>query len=157
MGVYGVWKVAGQPSVVVWCVSALLAPPVPFVALCTALLIGRGRCAVPLVVPTIRAPVRPASGFVTGRAPPPAPKKSGHKETPCVPLRGGGTQGVSALKPERYSRTPQVLERQKRQIVWSASINIRQLTISYLLTIQKGYFAKVEWEFLSFIPTIDLC
>lgn len=32
------------------------------------------------------------------------------KETPCVPLKGGGTQGVSALKPERYSRTPQVLE-----------------------------------------------
>nr|DAM37115.1 MAG TPA: hypothetical protein [Caudoviricetes sp.] len=32
------------------------------------------------------------------------------KETPCVPLRGGGTQGVSALKPERYLGTPQVLE-----------------------------------------------
>lgn len=32
------------------------------------------------------------------------------KETPRIPLRGGGTQGVSALKPERYSRTPQVLE-----------------------------------------------
>lgn len=34
----------------------------------------------------------------------------GIKETPCVPLRGGGTQGVSALKPERYLGTPQVLE-----------------------------------------------
>ena len=32
------------------------------------------------------------------------------KETPCVPLRGGGTQGASALKPERYLGTPQVLE-----------------------------------------------
>ena len=64
-------------------------------------------------------------------------------------------QGVS--QPERYSRTPQVLERQKRQIVWSARINIRQLTISYLLTIQAGYFAVVEGEFLSFVPTLNLC
>ena len=137
-------------------------PPVLFVALCTALLIGRGRRAVPLIVPTIRAPARPASGFVTGRAPARIrtknlDKESGIKKPPTFPLEEGGTQGVSALKPERYSRTPQVLERQKRQIVWSASINIRQLTISYLLTIQKGYFAKVEWEFLSFIPTLNLC
>ena len=50
-----------------------------------------------------------------------------------------------------------MLERQKRQIVWSASINIRQLTISYLLTIQAGYFAVVEGEFLSFVPTLNLC
>ena len=43
-----------------------------------ALMIG-GRCAVPPIVPTIRAPAQPASGFVTGRAPP--AKKSGCHKT----------------------------------------------------------------------------
>ncbi len=40
------------------------------------------------------------------------------KETPCVPPRGGGTQGVSALKPERYLGTPQVLESLVYEKAW---------------------------------------
>nr|DAL06913.1 MAG TPA: hypothetical protein [Caudoviricetes sp.] len=64
---------------------------------------------------------------------------------------------IRLCRPKPRTERGTMLKRQKRQIVWSASINIRQLTISYLLTIQKGYFAIVEWEFLSFIPTLNLC
>ena len=50
-------------------------------AVYTALLLGRGRCAVPPIVPTIRAPARPASGFVTGRA---LPKNLGRESVPRI-------------------------------------------------------------------------